>query len=145
MSGKRVDFSSRTVISPDPNLDLSEVGVPLQIAMKLTIPEIVTDWNIERMRQLVINGPTKFPGVNYIVRPDGVKIRLDFVEDRSIIAETLEIGYLIERHLSDGDIVMFNRQPSLHQMSIMAHYVKVLPGRTFRLHPSVCPPYNADF
>ncbi len=145
LSGKRVDFSSRTVISPDPNLDLSEVGVPESVAMKLTIPEIVTEWNIERMKKLVINGPNKFPGVNYIVRPDGVKIRLDFVEDRSTIAETLEIGYLIERHLADGDIVMFNRQPSLHQMSIMAHYVKVLPGKTFRLHPSVCPPYNADF
>ncbi|MFQ5783010.1 MAG: DNA-directed RNA polymerase subunit A' [Nitrosopumilus sp.] len=145
LSGKRVDFSSRTVISPDPNLDLSEVGVPEAVAMKLTIPEIITEWNIERMRKLVINGPDKFPGVNYIVRPDGVKIRLDFVEDRSTIAETLEIGYLIERHLADGDIVMFNRQPSLHQMSIMAHYVRVLPGKTFRLHPSVCPPYNADF
>jgi DNA-directed RNA polymerase subunit A' len=145
LSGKRVDFSSRTVISPDPNLDLSEVGVPETVAKKLTIPEIVTEWNIERMRGLVINGPDKFPGVNYIVRPDGVKIRLDFVEDRSIIAQNLEVGYLVERHLSDGDIVMFNRQPSLHQMSIMAHYVKVLPGKTFRLHPSVCPPYNADF
>ncbi len=145
LSGKRVDFSSRTVISPDPNLDLSEVGVPEQVAMKLTIPEIVTEWNIERMRTLVINGPDKFPGVNYIVRPDGVKIRLDFVEDRSTIAESLEIGYLIERHLANKDIVMFNRQPSLHQMSIMAHYVRVLPGKTFRLHPSVCPPYNADF
>ncbi len=145
LSGKRVDFSSRTVISPDPNLDLSEVGVPRTVAMKLTIPEIVTSWNIERMKDLVTNGPDTFPGVNYIVRPDGVKIRLDFVEDRSIIAETLEMGYLVERHLADGDIVMFNRQPSLHQMSIMAHYVKVLPGKTFRLHPSVCPPYNADF
>ncbi len=145
LSGKRVDFSSRTVISPDPNLDLSEVGVPESVAMKLTIPEIITEWNIERMRELVINGPSKFPGVNYIVRPDGVKIRLDFVEDRSTIAENLEIGYLVERHLSNGDIVMFNRQPSLHQMSIMAHYVRVLPGKTFRLHPSVCPPYNADF
>lgn len=145
LSGKRVDFSSRTVISPDPNLDLSEVGVPESVAMKLTIPEIVTAWNIERMKKLVINGPNTFPGVNYIMRPDKVKIRLDFVEDRSTIADTLEIGYLVERHLSDGDIVMFNRQPSLHQMSIMAHYVKVLPGKTFRLHPSVCPPYNADF
>ena len=105
---------------------MSEVGVPEAVAMKLTIPEIITEWNIERMRKLVINGPDKFPGVNYIVRPDGVKIRLDFVEDRSTIAETLEIGYLVERHLSDGDIVMFNRQPSLHQMSIMAHYVRVL-------------------
>ena len=145
LSGKRVDFSSRTVISPDPNLDLSEVGVPETVATKLTIPEIVTEWNIERMRRLVVNGPDKFPGVNYIVRPDGVKIRLDFVEDRSLIADTLEMGYLVERHLADGDIVMFNRQPSLHQMSIMAHYVRVLPGKTFRLHPSVCPPYNADF
>ncbi|MBI5377489.1 MAG: DNA-directed RNA polymerase subunit A' [Thaumarchaeota archaeon] len=145
LSGKRVDFSSRTVISPDPNLDLSEVGVPESVATKLTIPEVVTEWNIERLKKLVINGPNKFPGANYIVRPDGVKIRLDFVEDRETIADNIEIGYLIERHLSDGDIVMFNRQPSLHQMSIMAHYVKVLPGKTFRLHPSVCPPYNADF
>ncbi|MCY3853838.1 MAG: DNA-directed RNA polymerase subunit A' [Thaumarchaeota archaeon] len=145
LSGKRVDFSSRTVISPDPNLDLSEVGIPETVAMKLTIPEVVTDWNMNRMKKIIINGPNKFPGVNYIVRPDGVKIRLDFVEDRSIIAKNLEVGYLVERHLSDGDIVMFNRQPSLHQMSIMAHHVRVLPGKTFRLHPSVCPPYNADF
>jgi len=145
LSGKRVDFSSRTVISPDPNLDISEVGVPESVAIKLTIPEVVTEWNIERLKKLVINGPNKFPGANYIVRPDGVKIRLDFVEDRETIANNIEIGYLIERHLSDGDIVMFNRQPSLHQMSIMGHYVKVLPNKTFRLHPSVCPPYNADF
>ena len=145
LSGKRVDFSSRTVISPDPNLDLSEVGVPETIAKKLTIPEIITEWNIEKLKKLVINGPSEFPGVNYITRPDGVKIRLDFVEDRSLIADSLEIGFLVERHLMDGDIVLFNRQPSLHQMSIMAHYVRVLPGKTFRLHPSVCPPYNADF
>jgi len=145
LSGKRVDFSSRTVISPDPNLDLAEVGVPESIAKKLTIPEIVTDWNIEKLKKLVINGPDKFPGVNYILRPDGVKIRLDFVEDRSVIADSLEAGYLVERHLLDGDIALFNRQPSLHQMSIMGHHVRVLPGKTFRLHPSVCPPYNADF
>ncbi|TLY08476.1 MAG: DNA-directed RNA polymerase subunit A' [Thaumarchaeota archaeon] len=145
LSGKRVDFSSRTVISPDPNLDISEVGVPESVAIKLTIPEVVTEWNIERLKKLVINGPNKYPGANYIVRPDGVKIRLDFVEDRETIANNIEIGYLVERHLSNGDIVMFNRQPSLHQMSIMGHYVRVLPNKTFRLHPSVCPPYNADF
>jgi len=124
LSGKRVDFSSRTVISPDPNLDLSEVGVPTYIATKLTIPEIVTEWNIARIRELVNNGPDHYPGVNYIVRPDGVKIRLDFVEDRSSIADSIEVGYRIERHLLDGDIVMFNRQPSLHQMSIMAPATK---------------------
>ena len=144
LSGKRVDFSSRTVISPDPNLDLSEVGVPESVAKKLTIPEVVTEWNIQRMRKLVLNGPSTYPGVNYIVRDDGVKIRLDFV-DSAEVADSLSEGYLVERHLLDGDIVMFNRQPSLHQMSIMAHHVRVLPGKTFRLHPSVCPPYNADF
>ena len=81
-----------------------------------------------------------YPGANYIIRPDGVKIRLDYVNDRSAIADSLSSNYLVERHLSDGDIVIFNRQPSLHRMSIMAHYVRVLPYRTFRLHPAVCPP-----
>jgi len=145
LSGKRVDFAARTVISPDPNLDISEVGVPLEIAKKLTLPEVVSPWNIERLKELVLNGPNKHPGANYIVRPDGVKIRLDYVVDRENIAESLSYGFVVERHLMDGDIVVFNRQPSLHRMSIMAHLVKVLPYRTFRLHPSVCPPYNADF
>ncbi|MFZ0326914.1 MAG: DNA-directed RNA polymerase subunit A' [Nitrososphaeraceae archaeon] len=145
LSGKRVDFSSRTVISPDPNLAISNVGVPVDVAKKLTIPETVSQWNLERLKKLVINGPNIYPGANYIIRPDGVKIRLDYVSDRKAIADSLSSNYLVERHLSDGDIVIFNRQPSLHRMSIMAHYVRVLPYRTFRLHPAVCPPYNADF
>jgi len=145
LSGKRVDFSSRTVISPDPNLAISNVGVPVDVAKKLTIPETVSQWNIERLKKLVINGPNIYPGANYIIRPDGVKIRLDYVNDRKIIADSLATSYNVERHLSDGDIVIFNRQPSLHRMSIMAHNVRVLPYRTFRLHPAVCPPYNADF
>ncbi|MDQ5869918.1 MAG: DNA-directed RNA polymerase subunit A', partial [Thermoproteota archaeon] len=145
LSGKRVDFSSRTVISPDPNLAISDVGVPIDVAKKLTIPETITDWNLEKLKNMVINGPNNFPGANYIIRPDGVKIRLDYVTDRNTLAESLSTGYVVERHLHDGDIVIFNRQPSLHRMSIMAHYVRVLPYRTFRLHPAVCPPYNADF
>src|ERR671939_191447 len=145
LSGKRVDFSSRTVISPDPNLAISNVGIPVDIAKKLTIPETVSQWNLERLKKLVVNGPNIYPGANYIIRPDGGKIRLDYVSDRKILAESLAPGFMVERHLSDGDIVIFNRQPSLHRMSIMAHYVRVLPYRTFRLHPAVCPPYNADF
>jgi len=145
LSGKRVDFSARTVISPDPNLDINEVGVPLEIAKKLTVPEKVTEWNIDEMRELVKNGPDKYPGALYIIRPDGKRVRLEFVIDREKIAESLEPGFIVERHLRDGDIVIFNRQPSLHRMSIMAHYVKVLPYKTFRLHLCVCPPYNADF
>ncbi|HKI08257.1 MAG TPA: DNA-directed RNA polymerase subunit A' [Nitrososphaeraceae archaeon] len=145
LSGKRVDFSSRTVISPDPNLAISNVGVPVDVAKKLTIPETISQWNIERLREHVVNGPNTYPGANYIIRPDGVKIRLDYVNDRRVLADSIAPGFMVERHLSDGDIVIFNRQPSLHRMSIMAHYVRVLPYRTFRLHPAVCPPYNADF
>jgi len=145
LSGKRVDFSARTVISPDPNLDINEVGVPLDIAMRLSMPEKATTWNLEEMRKLVINGPEKYPGALYVVRPDGKRVRLEFVVDREKVAEALEPGFIVERHLGNGDIAVFNRQPSLHRMSIMAHYVRVLPHKTFRLHLCVCPPYNADF
>ncbi len=145
LSGKRVDFSSRTVISPDPNLSINEVGVPLEVAKQLTIPEKVTSWNIEKLREYVKNGPDKYPGAKYIIRPDGKRIRLKYISDLEELAAALEPGFIVERHLIDGDIVLFNRQPSLHRMSIMAHLVKVLPYRTFRLNLSVCPPYNADF
>ncbi|RLF24195.1 MAG: DNA-directed RNA polymerase subunit A' [Thermoprotei archaeon] len=145
LSGKRVDFSARTVISPDPCLSINEVGVPIDVAKILTVPERVTEWNIEEMRRLVINGPDKYPGANYIVRPDGKRIDLRFPKDRRTLAEQLKPGYIVERHLKDGDIVLFNRQPSLHRMSMMAHKVRVLPYRTFRLNLCVCPPYNADF
>ncbi len=145
LSGKRVDFSARTVVSPDPNLDINEVGVPLEVAMRLSVPEKVTDWNLEEMRSFVSNGPEKYPGALYIIRPDGKRIRLEFVVDRDKIAEAVEPGFVVERHLKNGDIAIFNRQPSLHRMSIMAHYVRVLPYKTFRLHLCVCPPYNADF
>ncbi len=145
LSGKRVDFSARTVISPDPNLSINEVGVPIDIAKILTVPEVVTEWNIEWLRQLVINGPEIWPGANYVIMPGGRRIDLRYMKDRKRLAEQLEPGWIVERHLMDGDIVLFNRQPSLHRMSMMGHIVKVLPGRTFRLHLAVCPPYNADF
>ncbi|MHA1651328.1 MAG: DNA-directed RNA polymerase subunit A' [Candidatus Helarchaeota archaeon] len=145
LSGKRVDFSARTVISPDPNLSINEVGVPYDIAKILTIPERITEWNIEEMRKLVINGPEVHPGANYVIRSDGRRIDLRFVKNRETVADTLEPGFIIERHLKDGDIVLFNRQPSLHRLSIMAHEVIVMPYKTFRLSLCVCPPYNADF
>lgn len=145
LSGKRVDFSARTVISPDPSLSIDEVGIPQEIALRLTYPETVTEWNIDEMRKLVNNGPNNYPGALYIIRPDGKRVRLEFVTERDKIAEGLQSGFIIERHLKDGDVVIFNRQPSLHRMSMMAHKVKVLPYRTFRLHLCVCPPYNADF
>lgn len=145
LAGKRVDFSARTVISPDPNLSINEVGVPIEVAKVLTVPEKVTPWNIETLRKLVINGPDNWPGANYIVRPDGARIDLRYVKHREEIAQSLKPGFVVERHLQDGDIVLFNRQPSLHRMSIMAHIVRVLPYKTFRLNLLVTIPYNADF
>ncbi len=145
LSGKRVDFSARSVISPNPYISINQVGVPRKIAKILTIPTNVNNWNIEEMKQLVINGPNKHPGANYIIRNDRRRIDLRYVKNRNVIADMLEAGYSVERHLNDGDLVLFNRQPSLHRMSIMAHEVRILDGKTFRLNLAVCPPYNADF
>ncbi|WP_409200607.1 DNA-directed RNA polymerase subunit A' [Methanobrevibacter sp. DSM 116169] len=144
LSGKRVNFSARTVISPDPNISINEVGVPEMIAKEVTVPSYVNEWNMDEMKQFIENGPDIHPGANYVIRLDGRKIRV-YDETKEAILEKLEPGYIVERHLNDGDMVLFNRQPSLHRMSMMAHEVKVLPYKTFRLNLCVCPPYNADF
>ena len=144
LAGKRVNFSARTVISPDPNISINEVGVPEMIAKEITVPIAVTEWNIEEMKKYIQNGSDVHPGANYIIRPDGNKIRI-YDETKETVMENLKPGYIVERHIIDGDIVLFNRQPSLHRMSMMAHEVRVLPYKTFRLHLCVCPPYNADF
>jgi DNA-directed RNA polymerase subunit A' len=144
LAGKRTNFSARTVISPDPMLALDEVGVPKIIAMKLSVPETITPWNMKYLKAFIERGPTKYPGCNYVIRPDGKKKKITD-ETKEAALEELQPGYVVERHLMDGDIAIFNRQPSLHRMSMMCHKVKVLPGKTFRLNPAVCHPYNADF
>lgn len=143
LMGKRVDFSSRTVITPDPNLQLDELGVPLDIATNLTFPETVTMANYDEMKKLIQNGPQCWPGAKYIIRHDERQIDLSALRNRS--DAHIEVGYKVERHLRDGDYVIFNRQPSLHKMSIMGHRVKILPYSTFRMNLSVTSPYNADF
>ena len=152
LSGKRVNFSARTVISPDPNLSVGEVGVPLAIANEMSVPVRVTKQNIEDIRAMIRIGPHRPTlrdpcGANYVNRPDGRRIRLIAGPEGNCdtVAEMIEPGWKIDRQLRDGDIVLFNRQPSLHRMSIMSHRIKVMNGRTFRLNPAVCPPYNADF
>jgi DNA-directed RNA polymerase III subunit RPC1 len=145
LSGKRVDFSGRTVISPDPNLGIDQVAVPILVAKNLTYPERVQRHNIDKLRKCIISGPSVHPGAQQIIKKDSDhKISLKFAR-REIEAKHLKIGDVVERHLEDGDIVLFNRQPSLHKLSIMSHYVKVRPWRTFRLNECVCNPYNADF
>ncbi len=144
LAGKRTNFSARTVISPDPMIHLNEVGIPEIIARKLTVPEKVNSWNMEYLKDFVKKGPGEYPGSNYIVRPDGKKKKITD-ETKEQLLEEIQPGYTVERHLLDGDVVIFNRQPSLHKMSMMAHFVKVLPYKTFRMNPAVCAPYGADF
>nr|UXY87553.1 DNA-directed RNA polymerase II largest chain [Cryptomonas curvata] len=143
LMGKRVDFSARTVITPDPNISLDEIGVPWTIALNLTYPEIVTKFNIIELKKIVNNGPFCHPGAKYIIKNDGSRIDLRYVKKLSDIK--LEFGYQVERHLQDGDIVLFNRQPSLHKMSMMGHIVKIMFYSTFRMNLSATSPYNADF
>jgi DNA-directed RNA polymerase II subunit RPB1 len=142
LQGKRVEFSARSVITPDPNISVEELGVPIKIATNLTFPERVTAFNLDRMYALVQNGPDKYPGAKSIQRADGRMISLKHVNTKTI---QLYEGDIVNRHLLDGDPVLFNRQPSLHRMSMMCHRVRVLPYSTFRLNVSVTKPYNADF
>jgi len=143
LMGKRVDFSARTVITPDPNLRIDEVGVPRSIAQNLTFPELVTAFNYDEMKKLVSKGNNQYPGAKYIIRDNGERIDLRFHPKLSDLH--LECGYKVERHIRTGDVVVFNRQPTLHKMSMMGHRIKVLPWSTFRLNLSVTTPYNADF
>ncbi len=137
--GKRVNFSARTVISPDPRISINEVGVPFIVAKELTLPVYVTKLNIKYVKDLLKNDR-----VNYVIRPDGRRIKVTKENKREIISNITN-DWAVDRQLEDGDIVLFNRQPSLHRISMMVHRVRVMPYRTFRIAPQVCPPYNADF
>jgi DNA-directed RNA polymerase subunit A' len=142
LSGKRVNFSARTVISPDSNLTINEVGIPRKIAENLTIPVYVTLWNIDHVKKYLES--KEYPTIINVIMKDGMRKRVTDV-NRDELTKGLAAGQILERQLMDGDIALFNRQPTLHRLSIMAHIVKVLPGRTMRMHPSVTTPYNADF
>jgi len=143
LMGKRVDFSARSVITPDPNIDVDELGVPEEIAMNLTFPEVVTSYNRDRLMTYIRNGPGKYPGAKSVyLKDDGRPISLKYVNPEMI---DLKDGDIVHRHLVDGDVVLFNRQPSLHKGSMECHRIKVLPYSTFRLNVSATKPYNADF
>jgi DNA-directed RNA polymerase II subunit RPB1 len=140
--GKRQNYSSRTVITPSSSMDIDEVGVPKWICMKLTYPERVNSFNIHELTGMVRNGPKIHPGANYVIDTKGKVTSLKLI-NKSMIQ--LEYGWIVRRHLKNGDDVLFNRQPSLHKMSLMAHRVRVVTGNSFLLHMAVTKPYNADF
>lgn len=117
LMGKRVDFSARTVITGDPVLEIDQVGVPRSIARNLTFPETVTRYNIALLQTYVNNGPSEHPGAKYVIRENGERIDLRFSKRGGDIL--LQPGYKVERHLVDDDLVIFNRQPSLHKVFIL--------------------------
>ncbi|KAL7624443.1 hypothetical protein AAE478_006008 [Parahypoxylon ruwenzoriense] len=158
MMGKRVNYAARSVISPDPNIETSEIGVPPVFAKKLTYPEPVTSHNFREMQQAVINGVDKWPGAAAIENENGqiINLKNKSVEDRVALANQLLAptsndyagmkGKKVHRHLGNGDVVLMNRQPTLHKPSIMGHRARVLPGeKTIRMHYANCNTYNADF
>ena len=138
MMGKRVDFSSRTVISPDPCMDMDEIGIPYEIAKKLTFRERVTANNLQELQAMVDLGPTELKGAAGVLNKEGVRVQ-------AISPIKLREGWEVERYMRDGDWVMFNRQPSLRKQSLMAHKVKLKPGKTFGLSLACTGAYNGDF
>ncbi|NYZ77333.1 DNA-directed RNA polymerase subunit A' [Candidatus Micrarchaeota archaeon] len=144
LSGKRVNFSARTVISPDPMISMDEVGIPYRIAGELTIPVSVTEWNIDDLKKYILS--EGYPKALYVIRSDGRRLKVgDDAALKKEIVDNLKVGWIVERQIVEGDICIFNRQPSLHRVSMMGHLIRVLPGKTFKLNPLVCSPYNADF
>ena len=150
IQGKRVDHSARTVISVDPNIDINQWGVPKQIAMNLTYPVVVDKYNIDTLYTYIRNGPNKWPGAKFITkhRVDkyGNKKTIEYsLLNLNLNNNKLEYGDIVHRHLMDGDVCLFNRQPSLHRMSMMAHKIKIMQNKTFRMNITATNPYNADF
>jgi DNA-directed RNA polymerase II subunit RPB1 len=143
LMGKRVDFSSRSVITADPNLSIKQLGVPKKIAMNITYPVPVNDRNKNYLMQLVRNGPDIYPGAKILEKETGESISLKNADRNSL---ELNNGDIVHRHMIDGDAVLFNRQPSLHRMSMMCHIAKIMnEGDTFRMNVADTKPYNADF
>jgi DNA-directed RNA polymerase II subunit RPB1 len=143
LMAKRVDFSARSVITADPNISIRELGIPMKIAKNITKPVVVNDRNKAFLKKLVMNGPDTYPGAKIWEKRNGESITLRYIDRESI---NLENGDTIHRHMLDGDPILFNRQPSLHRMSMMSHLAKIMKkGDTFRLNVAATKPYNADF
>lgn len=145
IDSKRTDFSGRTVITPDPNLSINELGMPIQIARNITFPEIVTPYNIDYLGKLVRNGRDKYPGANFVIPASTGDSDGKLPIDLRFRKEKIELRYgdVVERHVQNGDIVLLNRQPTLHKQSMMGHRVKVINNPnycTFRINPNVTTP-----
>ena len=143
LMAKRVDFSARSVITADPNISIRQLGIPMKIAKNITKPVVVNKANKAFLKKLILNGPDVHPGAKTLETKNGRSTALRYVDRTTIV---LEEGDIVHRHMMDGDVILFNRQPTLHRMSMMAHIVKVMKqGDTFRMNVADTRPYNADF
>ena len=143
LMGKRVDFSARSVITADPNLSIRELGIPMKIAKNITKPVVVNQYNKKFLLKLIQNGPDNWPGAKILEKSNGENISLRHVDIKTV---RLEKGDTVHRHMMDGDAILFNRQPTLHRMSMMCHIAKIMKrGDTFRMNVADTKPYNADF
>ena len=144
LMAKRVDFSARSVITADPNISIRELGIPMKVAKNITKPVIVNKINKNFLTKLIQNGPDVWPGAKMLEKQNGEVITLRYYLDRNSIV--LEEGDTVHRHMMDGDAILFNRQPTLHRMSMMCHIARIMKrGDTFRMNVADTKPYNADF
>jgi len=133
LMAKRVDFSARSVITADPNISIKELGIPMKIAKNITKPVTVNKINKDFLTKLVRNGPEEWPGAKMLEKKNGESITLKYYLDRNSIV--LEEGDIVHRHMMDGDAILFNRQPTLHRMSMMCHIARIMKrGDTFRMN-----------
>jgi len=143
LMAKRVDFSGRSVITADPNISIRELGVPMKIAKNITKPVKVNASNRNFLLKLIENGPDIHPGAKILEKRNGESITLRYVDRKTIV---LEDGDIVHRHMMNGDPVLFNRQPTLHRMSMQCHIARILShGDTFRMNVANTKGYNADF
>lgn len=159
MMGKRVNQACRSVISPDYMLEPNEVLLPRPFARALTFPELVGSYSSARtlfLKRCVMNGPDVYPGATHleIGLPSGETRFVDLHVPEPVRRQhamkyfaMAQTGSLtVHRHILDGDRLIFNRQPTLHKVSMMAYRAKVLSGlKTLRFHYVNGSSYNADF
>ena len=147
MQGKRINMCARTVIIGNPDLEISQIGVPEAVCVELSMPERVYALNREELARCVRIGKGKLGGASEVITLKKETLLLGTFDEkgRDAIARNLRDGFIVKRHLRDGDPIMMNRQPTLHRGSMMTHSVKVTKSKCFELSAGATGPYNADF